>query len=104
MEILYISINPLDVTLPDSTGNFSTTLRGFYASRSQIKGHIPMTIGSFKGLNILYLANNNLTGNIQSIIGGLEGLQRLYLDHNIIKGVISKDMPVKDLGRVISLK
>jgi LRR receptor-like serine/threonine-protein kinase FLS2 len=71
-----ISYNPMDSTLPDSIGNFSTTLRTFTLFGSKIKGHIPMSIGFLKKLTLLGLRKNNLTGNIPSTIGGLERLQR----------------------------
>jgi len=89
LKNLGISYNPLDITLLDSIGNFSTTIRSIYAHQSQIKSHIPRSIGSLKGWTLLSLGNNNLTGNIPSTIGRLEGLQRLYLGGNkIIEGSI----------------
>jgi len=88
LKNLGISYNPQDITLLDSIGNFSTTIRSIYAHQSQIKSHIPKIIGSLKGWTLLSLGNNNLTGNIPSTIGGLEGLQRLYLGGNKIEGSI----------------
>jgi LRR receptor-like serine/threonine-protein kinase FLS2 len=85
LEHLGISYNPLDITLPNSIGNFSTTLHIFTLFGSKIKGHFPMSIGFLKKLTWLGLGNNNLTGNIPSTIGGLERLQRLQLGHNQIK-------------------
>ncbi|XP_059454593.1 putative leucine-rich repeat receptor-like serine/threonine-protein kinase At2g24130 [Corylus avellana] len=103
LTILDLAFNPLDITLPDSVGNFSTTLRTMYLSTSKIKGHIPMSIGSLKGLTMLDLEKNNLTGTIPSTIGGLEGLQRLYLISNKIEGFIPEDIcMLKNLG-VLSL-
>jgi len=101
LERLSISNNPLDITLPYSIGNFSSTLNTIVLSQSKIKGHIPMSIGSLKGLTWLDLGNNNLTGNIPSTIGGLEGLQRLYLGGNKIEGSIQEDIcQLKNLGEL----
>jgi LRR receptor-like serine/threonine-protein kinase FLS2 len=71
---LSISYNALNITFPSSIGNVFYSLLYIYAFQSQIKGHIPMGIGSLKGLNLLVLGRNNLIGNIPSTIGGLEGL------------------------------
>jgi LRR receptor-like serine/threonine-protein kinase FLS2 len=96
-----MSNNPLDITLSDSMGNFSTTLTTIDAYQCQITGHIPMSIDSLRGLTWLDLGNNNLTGNIPSTMGGLEGLQRLYLDGNKIKGFIPDSIcQLKNLGEL----
>ncbi|XP_059462697.1 LRR receptor-like serine/threonine-protein kinase EFR [Corylus avellana] len=101
LEELSISYNPLDSTVPDSIGNFSTTLHSFLLFESKIKGHIPMSIGFLKNLTWLGLGNNNLTGNIPSTIGGLEGLQRLELGGNKIQGFIPEGIcELKNLGEL----
>ncbi|XP_059462693.1 receptor kinase-like protein Xa21 [Corylus avellana] len=101
LEVLVISNNPLGITLSDSIGNFSTTLRTIYANQCQIKGRVPMSIGSLRGLISIDLSNNNLTGNIPSTIGGLERLQRLYLGGNKIKGFIPESIcQLKNLGEL----
>jgi len=101
LERLVISSNPLDITLPNSIGNFSNTLNTIVLSQSKIKGHIPMSIGSLKGLTLLDLGNNNLTGNIPSTIGGLERLQRLEFGGNKIEGFIPKEIcQLKNLGEL----
>ncbi|XP_059462698.1 LRR receptor-like serine/threonine-protein kinase EFR [Corylus avellana] len=101
LEELSISYNPLDITLPNSIGNYSDSLHSIYAFQSQIKGHIPMGIGSLKGLTSLVLGHNNLTGNVPSTIGGLEALQRLCLLDNKIEGFIPEDIcQLKNLGEL----
>jgi LRR receptor-like serine/threonine-protein kinase FLS2 len=101
LKMLSLSKNPLNITLSDSIGNFSVYLESIVAIQNQIKGHIPMEIGSLKGLARLKLSNNNLSGNIPSTIGGLESLQRLFLDHNKIEGFTPKDIcQLKNLGEL----
>ncbi|XP_059431342.1 probable LRR receptor-like serine/threonine-protein kinase At3g47570 isoform X1 [Corylus avellana] len=99
LKMLSISRNPLDITLPNSIGNFSVYLESIVASQTQIRGYIPMEIGSLKGLTWLHLSSNNLSGNIPSTIGGLESLQKLFLDHNKIEGSTPEDIcQLKNLG------
>ncbi|XP_059462700.1 putative leucine-rich repeat receptor-like serine/threonine-protein kinase At2g24130 [Corylus avellana] len=101
LEDLSISYNPLDIIVPDSIGNFSTTLHTFLLVESKIKGHIPLSIGFLKNLTWLGLGNNNLTGNIPSTIGGLEALQRLELGGNKIEGFIPEGIcELKNLGEL----
>ncbi|XP_059462696.1 receptor kinase-like protein Xa21 [Corylus avellana] len=101
LEELSISYNPLDIIVPDSIGNFSTTLHTIDLVESKIKGHIPLSIGFLKNLTWLGLGNNNLTGNIPSTIGGLEALQRLELGGNKIDGFIPEGIcELKNLGEL----
>ncbi|XP_050272515.1 LRR receptor-like serine/threonine-protein kinase EFR isoform X2 [Quercus robur] len=103
LEELDLSGNNLNITIPDAIGNFSLSLKYFATSENQIRGQIPMGIGSFKNLNFLDLSFNSLTGNIPSTLGGLENLQRLYLDENLIEGSIPEKLcQLKNLG-VLSL-
>ncbi|XP_023922083.1 probable LRR receptor-like serine/threonine-protein kinase At3g47570 isoform X2 [Quercus suber] len=82
LRILYISFNE-------------------FSDHCQIKGQIPMGIGSLKNLNTLLLNGNSLTGTIPSTIGGLESLQRLYLDENKIEGFIPEQLcQIKNLGEL----
>ncbi|XP_030967950.1 probable LRR receptor-like serine/threonine-protein kinase At3g47570 [Quercus lobata] len=92
LELLDISINPLNITIPKTIGNFSASLKFFGASQSQIKGQIPMGIGSLKNLTLLDLSYNNLSGNLPSTLGGLEELQRLHLSDNNIGGNIPEEL------------
>ncbi|XP_065615893.1 receptor kinase-like protein Xa21 isoform X2 [Quercus suber] len=102
LEQLYIAINPLNVTIPDVIGNFSVSLTTIVASQSQIKGQIPIGIGSLKNLNFLDLSYNNLSGNIPSTLGELEGLQRLYLRDNNIGGNIPQELcQLRKLGDLL---
>ncbi|KAL0004596.1 hypothetical protein SO802_012157 [Lithocarpus litseifolius] len=101
LEALSLSSNPLNIAIPDVIGNFSVSLKLFNADQCQIKGQIPMGIGSLKNLHILLLNGNILTGTIPSTIGGLESLQRLYLDENKIEGFIPEQLcQIKNLGEL----
>ena len=101
LEILSIALNPLNIKIPDAIGNFSISLEVIDAGYSQIKGHIPMGIGSLKNLNWIELRGNILSGNIPSTIGGLESLQRLHLEDNKIEGFIPEQLcQLKNLGEL----
>ncbi|KAF3950108.1 hypothetical protein CMV_024094 [Castanea mollissima] len=101
LEELYLADNSLNITIPDAIGNFSLSLKVFAAGGNQIKGQIPMGIGSLKNLYLLDLSGNSLTGNIPSTLGGLERLQRLFLDKNLIEGSIPERLcQLKNLGEL----
>ena len=102
LEELYIAINPLNVTIPDVIGNFSISLTTIIAFQNQIKGQIPIGIGSLKNLNFLDLSYSNLSGNILSTLGELEGLQRLHLRDNNIGGNIPQELfQLRKLGDLL---
>ncbi|XP_075633843.1 uncharacterized protein LOC142606358 isoform X2 [Castanea sativa] len=101
LEVLDLSSNRLNITIPDAIGNFSLSLKAFDASENQIKGQIPMGIGPLKNLYLLDLSRNNLTGNIPSTFKGLESLQSLFLDENLIEGSIPEQLcQLKNLGEL----
>ena len=92
LEELVISYNSFNTTIPNYIGNLSISLNTFLASSNQIKGQIPMGIGSLKNLIFLDLSSNNLTANIPSTSGGFQGLQRLQLSENNIGGNIPEEL------------
>ncbi|KAM4133724.1 hypothetical protein ACJW30_01G352800 [Castanea mollissima] len=92
LELLYIHLNPLNITLPETIGNFSDSLKAIGLHQSQIKGQIPIGIGSLRNLTWLDLSSNNVSGNLPSTLGGLEELQRLYLADNNIGGNIPEEL------------
>ncbi|KAL4654593.1 hypothetical protein ACB092_01G391100 [Castanea dentata] len=101
LEILSISLNPLNIKIPDAIGIFSISFKVIAASHSQIKGHIPIGIGSLKNLNWIELRGNRLSSNIPSTIGGLESLQRLYHKDNKNEGFIPEQLcQLKNLGEL----
>ena len=92
LENLVISKNPFSSLLPDSVGNFSSSLQRFRAESCNIKGPIPKGIGALRNLNMLALSDNNLTGTIPSTIKGMKSLQRLYLDGNQLEQSIPTEI------------
>lgn len=68
--------------LPPLIGNFSESLKNFFARDCKLKGSIAQEIGNLRGLTLLSLFNNNLDGTIPTSVGTLKTLQVLYLDAN----------------------
>ncbi|XP_030923154.1 probably inactive leucine-rich repeat receptor-like protein kinase IMK2 [Quercus lobata] len=95
LEELVISYNSFNTTIP------SISLNTFLASSNQIKGQIPMGIGSLKNLIFLDLSPNNLTASIPSTLEGFQGLQRLHLSENNIGGNILEELfQLRNLGEL----
>lgn len=84
-----VSDNPLNLVLPDSLGNLSSSFRSFLASNCEITGSIPNTIGNLTGLASLDLSSNGLSGTIPSTMKSLHNLQNLDLRRNNISGTIA---------------
>ncbi|KAG6655530.1 hypothetical protein CIPAW_05G223100 [Carya illinoinensis] len=88
LKYLDLSRNPLNVILPSSIGNLSTSLKIFLLDNCKIKGNIPKDIGKFNNLYILALYRNKLTGSLPATLGKLYNLQDLFLDHNRLEGLV----------------
>ncbi|PIN19563.1 Serine/threonine protein kinase [Handroanthus impetiginosus] len=85
---IWIDNNSLSGYLPDSIGNFSSSLEQLDLSNSRIKGRIPKEIGNITNLAFLLMRNNEFTGFIPFTIEGLKNLQVLSLLGNKLSGPI----------------
>ncbi|KAB1221212.1 hypothetical protein CJ030_MR2G020390 [Morella rubra] len=114
LERLSICKNPLGITLLDSIGNFSISLRYIQAFQSQINGPIPTAIGSLKGaipdcisnlrhLQVLDLSSNRLNSSIPSEVWSLENLQFLDLSSNALGGSFSSKMQTSSVMEQLNL-
>ncbi|KAK3439117.1 hypothetical protein EUGRSUZ_C03760 [Eucalyptus grandis] len=92
LRTLWLEVNPLRGSIPESIKNFSNSLQILVAQNCQIRGCIPKEMGFLKRLTFLNLGNNGLDNSIPSSIGGLERLQRLYLDNNHLEGPIPDEI------------
>ncbi|XP_050276340.1 receptor kinase-like protein Xa21 isoform X4 [Quercus robur] len=106
IQLLYISHNEfsdqcqIKGQIPMGIGSLKN-LNTLLLNGNSLTGTIPSTIGGLKSLNTLLLNGNSLTGTIPSTIGGLESLQRLYLDENKIEGFIPEQLcQIKNLGEL----
>ncbi|KAG8378445.1 hypothetical protein BUALT_Bualt08G0138000 [Buddleja alternifolia] len=82
LQVLAVSRNLLNGSLPDSIANLSSSLTYLSMASSQMHGTIPLGIGNLLNLTYLNLRNNHLSGSIPSSIGNLNRLQELYLEGN----------------------
>ncbi|CAM8994823.1 unnamed protein product [Rhodiola kirilowii] len=82
----------LNAALPNSIGNFSSSLQQIFAYGCQLRGHIPNEIGNLSSLITLELSNNRLTGYIPATLGNLQDLQDLSISRNNLIGLIPIDI------------
>ncbi|XP_059664307.1 receptor kinase-like protein Xa21 [Cornus florida] len=92
LEVLGLSLNPLNGILPSSIGNLSASLQRFAAFDCKIQGKIPSGIGNLSNLIALRLESNEISGSIPPTVGRLQHLQRLNLSHNKLSGFIPTDL------------
>ncbi|KAK9204111.1 hypothetical protein WN943_014369 [Citrus x changshan-huyou] len=92
LTILALAYNPLGGILPPVIGNFSASLRQFFAYNCKLGGSIPKEIGNLRGLIDLELGFNDLNGTISPTMGRLKRLQGLYLEDNNLEGSIPHDL------------
>ncbi|KAK6124276.1 hypothetical protein DH2020_041967 [Rehmannia glutinosa] len=92
LRTMWIQNNSFSGYLPNSIGNFSSSLEQIDASNSGIKGIIPKEIGNLSSLQSLYMDNNFFTGFIPTTIIGLKNLQVLSLIGNNLSGLIPDDI------------
>ncbi|XVE71801.1 hypothetical protein DITRI_Ditri10aG0181100 [Diplodiscus trichospermus] len=77
LRVLQILLNPLKGIIPTSISNLSASVEDFNAVGCQIKGSIPMEIGSVNNIIHLSLSQNELSGSIPATIGKLKKVTRL---------------------------
>ncbi|KAL0398447.1 UNVERIFIED_CONTAM: Receptor kinase-like protein Xa21 [Sesamum radiatum] len=92
LKFMWVADNFLSGYLPDSIGNFSSSLEQIDMSNCRIKGSIPKEIGNISNLAFLYMDNNDFTGFIPTTIKGLKNLQLLSLLGNRLSGPIPDDI------------
>ncbi|KAB1220947.1 hypothetical protein CJ030_MR3G025362 [Morella rubra] len=88
LRTVILSENPLNIILPNSIGNLSSSLEKLWLSTCNITGNIPNSVGNLSSLVSLILQRNELVGPIPSTIGRLRMLQLLGLDDNRLEGPI----------------
>ncbi|KAH9778860.1 protein kinase domain-containing protein [Citrus sinensis] len=92
LTVLALAYNQVGGILPPVIGNFSASLRQFYASNCKLGGSIPKEIGKLRGLILLSLGFNDLNGTISPTMGRLKRLQGLSLEENNLEGSIPYDL------------
>ncbi|XVF18708.1 hypothetical protein REPUB_Repub11eG0045900 [Reevesia pubescens] len=92
LRTLDVSQNPLNVILPNSIGNLSTSLLQFFAIGCGLKGNILLEIGNLSNMILLNLRNNEISGSIPMTIGGLRNIQVLDLKTNKLQGSIPENI------------
>ncbi|PIN24396.1 Serine/threonine protein kinase [Handroanthus impetiginosus] len=88
LTVVSVGSNSITCYLPDSIGNFSSSLEQLDLTNSRIKGRIPKEIGNITNLALLYMDNNEFKGFIPFTIEGLKNLQVLSLMGNKLSGPI----------------
>ncbi|KAE8806293.1 putative LRR receptor-like serine/threonine-protein kinase [Hordeum vulgare] len=92
LQILDMSRNLLNGSLPRSVGNLSTSLQRLNLGNNRIVGTIPIDIFNLRNLQMLALDQNLLSGVIPSVIGNLGQLIILILSGNKFSGQIPSTM------------
>ncbi|URE20677.1 LRR receptor-like serine threonine-protein kinase, partial [Musa troglodytarum] len=88
LKYLQLTSNNLSGFLPQSIGNFSTTLMWFEIDDNYIAGSIPAEIGNLVSLTSVRMKSNLLTGRIPAALGSLARLQIIDLSRNRFTGGI----------------
>uniref|UniRef100_A0A2P2M9E5 non-specific serine/threonine protein kinase n=1 Tax=Rhizophora mucronata TaxID=61149 RepID=A0A2P2M9E5_RHIMU len=87
LKLLDASRNQIVGSIPPSIGEM-VSLVSLNLSRNILQGHIPTSFGQTKGLKYLSLAGNKLNGTIPSSLGELQSLEVLDLSSNLLSGEI----------------
>ncbi|XP_047949705.1 receptor-like protein EIX2 [Salvia hispanica] len=89
LEILILSYNQLNGSIPDDLRSFSS-LTHLNLKRNNFTGSIPLSISQLSKLQVLDLSLNSFEGLVPVSIGQLSKLQILYLSHNYLEGLVSE--------------
>ncbi|KAL8141185.1 hypothetical protein V2J09_007206 [Rumex salicifolius] len=92
LEHIYLSSNSFTGSLPPSVLNLSTSLKRLDLAGNQISGEIPLGLGKYVNLFVLWLDSNQFAGNIPLDIGELKSLQALVLSSNNLSGEIPSSL------------
>ena len=82
-----LNVNNLRGEIPVELGSL-INLRGLHLSSNNLTGEIPRELGSLANLEYLVLGNNNLTGAIPVELATLANLQTLWLPNNRLTGAV----------------
>ena len=88
LQILSLSNNNLNGTLPNDIGKLTKLAFLFMSSAGNFSSTIPAEIGLLSKLNYLYLGNISLTGPVPVNITSLHKLQYLDLSYNDLTGAL----------------
>jgi Leucine-rich repeat (LRR) protein len=92
LEILSLAENQLYGAIPDTIGNFSSTITDILLGGNKLSGTVPQSIGKLGSLFTLGLEYNNLTGTTDEWIGKLTNLQTLNLQMNSFIGPLPSSL------------
>mmetsp|Transcript_16074 Transcript_16074/g.24004 ORF Transcript_16074/g.24004 Transcript_16074/m.24004 type:complete len:2620 (-) Transcript_16074:183-8042(-) len=84
LQVLYLSHNNFDATIPDLSG--LTQLAFFACKRCGLHGALPSWIGNFNSLQYLSLSGNKLSGGIPSALAQVSTLTHLDLSDQAPRG------------------
>jgi len=88
LEVLALTSNKLQGSIPQSIGNLSTSHQELLLGDNSLSGQVPHSIGKLSGLIKLDIGENYLSGTIEGWIENLKNLQVLCLQSNHFTGQI----------------
>uniref|UniRef100_A0A8I6YHL5 non-specific serine/threonine protein kinase n=1 Tax=Hordeum vulgare subsp. vulgare TaxID=112509 RepID=A0A8I6YHL5_HORVV len=92
LEVLSLAGNQLQGTIPNTIGNFSSSLTEIYLGGNKLSGMVRTSVGNLGSLYFLGLEYNNLTGTIEEWTGKLTKLQGLNLQVNSFIGSLPSSL------------
>ncbi|WZZ68998.1 hypothetical protein YC2023_080368 [Brassica napus] len=89
LELLDLSENKLNGSVPIKGICEMKSLQELYVSRNKLVGQLPLCLTGLTGLRVLDLSSNNLTGKLPPSLGNLGSLTYLSLLENNFEGAFS---------------